>query len=176
MKISHLASVVVLGMASAAVNAATVWAPTNVDTDFLQFNFLGISTNGGALALFDDADFGGAALVIGSAGGQVTFTASGADFNATFSGGGSITLTGGASFTLGVSWDGGLSWFGDSSYALSGGSPDTYAINFDGIKTDNVPVTATTIAVDLQPVPVPAAMWLFGSGLLGLVGVARRRA
>ncbi|MCW9024363.1 MAG: VPLPA-CTERM sorting domain-containing protein [Gammaproteobacteria bacterium] len=24
-------------------------------------------------------------------------------------------------------------------------------------------------------VPVPAAVWLFGSGLLGLVGVARRR-
>lgn len=26
-----------------------------------------------------------------------------------------------------------------------------------------------------SPVPVPAAVWLFGSGLLGLVGVARRR-
>ncbi|MDH5573593.1 MAG: VPLPA-CTERM sorting domain-containing protein [Gammaproteobacteria bacterium] len=27
----------------------------------------------------------------------------------------------------------------------------------------------------ISPVPVPAAVWLFGSGLLGLVGVARRR-
>ena len=26
-----------------------------------------------------------------------------------------------------------------------------------------------------QPVPIPAAVWLFGSGLLGLVGIARRR-
>jgi hypothetical protein len=26
-----------------------------------------------------------------------------------------------------------------------------------------------------QPVPVPAAVWLFGSGLIGLVGVARRK-
>jgi DNA-binding beta-propeller fold protein YncE len=26
-----------------------------------------------------------------------------------------------------------------------------------------------------SPVPVPAAVWLFGSGLLGLIGVARRR-
>jgi hypothetical protein len=25
-------------------------------------------------------------------------------------------------------------------------------------------------------VPVPAAVWLFGSGLLGLIGVARRKA
>jgi hypothetical protein len=30
--------------------------------------------------------------------------------------------------------------------------------------------------VDLFMVPVPAAVWLFGSGLLGLIGVARRRA
>ena len=28
----------------------------------------------------------------------------------------------------------------------------------------------------VQPVPVPAAVWLFGSGLLGLVGMARRKA
>ena len=32
-----------------------------------------------------------------------------------------------------------------------------------------------TTSFDLAPVPVPAAVWLFGSGLLGLVGVARRR-
>lgn len=33
-----------------------------------------------------------------------------------------------------------------------------------------------TITADAAPaVPVPAAVWLFGSGLLGLVGVARRR-
>jgi len=27
----------------------------------------------------------------------------------------------------------------------------------------------------MSPVPVPAAVWLFGSGLLGLAGFARRR-
>lgn len=31
------------------------------------------------------------------------------------------------------------------------------------------------VSVSTSPVPVPAAVWLFGSGLLGLVGVARRR-
>ncbi|VAW51542.1 hypothetical protein MNBD_GAMMA06-309 [hydrothermal vent metagenome] len=29
--------------------------------------------------------------------------------------------------------------------------------------------------IALTPVPVPAAVWLFGSGLLGLVGIARRK-
>jgi len=32
-----------------------------------------------------------------------------------------------------------------------------------------------TVEASVSPVPVPAAVWLFGSGLLGLVGVARRR-
>jgi hypothetical protein len=35
---------------------------------------------------------------------------------------------------------------------------------------DNVSISA-----DVSAVPVPAAVWLFGSGLLGLVGVARRK-
>lgn len=30
-------------------------------------------------------------------------------------------------------------------------------------------------AWELRPVPVPAAVWLFGSGLIGLIGVARRK-
>lgn len=32
-----------------------------------------------------------------------------------------------------------------------------------------------TVAMEVQTVPVPAAVWLFGSGLLGLVGIARCR-
>jgi hypothetical protein len=30
-------------------------------------------------------------------------------------------------------------------------------------------------SINVSAVPVPAAVWLFGSGVLGLVGVARRR-
>lgn len=42
--------------------------------------------------------------------------------------------------------------------------------NQDNGKMDNVVVMA-----DQMVVPLPAAIWLFGSGLLGLMGVARRR-
>jgi hypothetical protein len=30
-------------------------------------------------------------------------------------------------------------------------------------------------SIDVNSVPIPAAVWLFGSGLLGLIGVARRK-
>jgi hypothetical protein len=46
----------------------------------------------------------------------------------------------------------------------SGGVMPGWSPNF------NANLTATP-----DPVPIPAAVWLFGSGLLGLVGVARRR-
>jgi len=36
-------------------------------------------------------------------------------------------------------------------------------------------ITGTWTSYTVSAVPVPAAVWLFGSGLLGLVGVARRR-
>lgn len=32
-----------------------------------------------------------------------------------------------------------------------------------------------SLRVDLAPVPVPAAVWLLGSGLIGLIGIARRK-
>ena len=39
---------------------------------------------------------------------------------------------------------------------------------FDGSTADDFPISGGSV-------PVPAAVWLMGSGLLGLVGVARRR-
>jgi len=37
------------------------------------------------------------------------------------------------------------------------------------------PAVVGTVGIDVNIVPVPAAAWLFGSGLLGLAGVARRK-
>ena len=38
------------------------------------------------------------------------------------------------------------------------------------------PLDSTTIAATVQVVPVPAAIWLFGTGLIGLIGFGKRRA
>lgn len=55
------------------------------------------------------------------------------------------------------------------------GSPMTTA-PFPGFNAgfDFTSITATNMGTP-PPIPVPAAVWLFGSGLIGLVGVARRR-
>ena len=185
MKITHTIVVAVFAMASSVATAATIWTPTNEDTDFIQLDFAGnpeagrgISTNGGTLALFDDSDFGGSALVIGEDGGQVVFSDNNDGswnaefFDVTNTSGGSITLSDNANFTLGMDW--GSGYFGDSNATLIS-SPDTYLIVFDGVDGFQNPISGNTLAVDLAPIPVPAAVWLFGSGLLGLAGVARRK-
>lgn len=48
---------------------------------------------------------------------------------------------------------------------LADGESFSYTQTFEVFNVNNVP----------SSVPVPAAVWLFGSGLLGLVGVARRK-
>lgn len=53
---------------------------------------------------------------------------------------------------------------GDGAGAGGGWSPP-----IDGYNPATVNVVNTSV------IPVPAAVWLFGSGLLGLVGIARRR-
>lgn len=53
------------------------------------------------------------------------------------------------------------------------GIPMTAGGPFGGFNANfNANMTPT---LDPSPVPVPAAVWLFGSGLLGLVGIARRK-
>ena len=174
-------------LTSFTATAATIWAPTNIDTDFIQFDFAGnpdsgagISTNGGTLALFDDSDTGFAnALVIGQNGGQVVFTDNNDGswnaevFDVSNTSGGSITLDGDNSFSLGMDW--GMGYFGDTNFSLLS-SPDTYLVVFDGFDDRENRILGNTLAVDLAPIPVPAAVWLFGSGLIGLIGIARRKA
>jgi len=54
-----------------------------------------------------------------------------------------------------------------------GGSPMDHG-PFSGF-SNNIDFTSLTVVTYVSTVPVPAAVWLFGSGLLGLIGVGRRR-
>jgi hypothetical protein len=44
-----------------------------------------------------------------------------------------------------------------------------------GIEVSQSDWGVENVRMDVQVVPVPAAVWLFGSGLIGLVGIARRK-
>lgn len=56
-----------------------------------------------------------------------------------------------------------------NSLGMAGGPFPGSMPTFNGTTADDFPVSGGSA------VPVPAAVWLFGSGLMGLVGVARRR-
>jgi hypothetical protein len=47
--------------------------------------------------------------------------------------------------------------------------------DFTGTGNDGGPEQFDNIAFNVSAVPLPPALWLFGSGLLGFVGMARRR-
>jgi len=65
--------------------------------------------------------------------------------------------------------------------ATAGSGVDTASFQFTtpttltDIFTTSTTVTHTSFSGSIAAVPVPAAVWLFGSGLLGLAGLARRK-
>lgn len=65
---------------------------------------------------------------------------------------------------------------------LSTGTSDTMTFCQNGACTswgiataDSIGVASGTITATPAVVPIPAAVWLFGSGLIGLIGAARRK-
>ena len=66
----------------------------------------------------------------------------------------------------------------DDFGVLAGTSVASLIIRMD-IESDSMTVPSLSLVGALNtgvaPIPVPAAVWMFGSGLIGLVGIARRR-
>jgi hypothetical protein len=62
-------------------------------------------------------------------------------------------------------------------------APGTWTANEYALAWEDLPASAADfdyndmvlMVESVEPVPVPAAVWLFGSGLLGLIGMARRK-
>ena len=128
-----------------------------------------ISLGGGGLIDIPDETF-----TLTSTSGSFDFGTGLGMFSGNFSVGGGL-LSG--TFTdLEVEDDliGGFDIFGAVDYtsgSLKGGLADGRLEGFFDLDLD-------LVTAELGPVvvPVPAAVWLFGSGLLGLVGIARRKA
>jgi hypothetical protein len=91
------------------------------------------------------------------------------------------TTSGYTSGVANLTWDGAVGdpYTLDYHATVPAGSPSNfggihYAVHFVGNVTAG-PAAAAASNWGPAPVPIPAAAWLFGSGLIGLVGVARRR-
>ena len=53
-------------------------------------------------------------------------------------------------------------------------TPGKYFVSFFGFADPSAPQLGQ-YGIDISQVPIPPAVWLFGSGLLGFIGIARRK-
>jgi hypothetical protein len=98
-----------------------------------------------------------------------------------------VTWNGIASIPMGAgAWDGNPDGVAIMTCGVDCGDGDTYSIAYSarvpagdpssfGNVAYRVTMSGTITAPPVGEIPVPAAVWLFGSGLVGLVGVARRK-
>lgn len=176
MKITKLLIAGVLALSATVANSTTILAPTDGDVNFPTL-FSNIAA-GLSLYMFDDSDLTDAdkTAALAASGpdeamlitlGQVVGIAGpngGGDYTATnASTAQAIFLTGSDQFILALYDVANTAWISDTGVS---GDANTLYVNFGNYGT---------LAADVKVIPVPAAAWLFGSGLIGLVGIARRR-
>jgi hypothetical protein len=150
---------------SAMVSATTTFTPTDGNVNTFDLNGF-VPTDDNTFAIFDaGADLGSATHLTLAPFDQVVLAFDGASWTATNEAGDSLDL--GATANFNIAADSGSGFVGGDALPPPIG-PNSWVIGFGS----DAPQLA---AVDLTAVPVPAAVWLFGSGLLGLVGVARRK-
>ena len=162
-------------MCSASSQAMTVWAvESGQDAYSNAQGTLTLSAGTTTLDLYYDV------------GADISY---GYDFILDIVGTGSITNVGGGDSELGEIFGSGWRQFGGDIYGETGNTVLAFSFDFtadtgtslliSGSYTDSdfldAPISSSTV-VSVSAVPVPAAVWLFGSGLISLIGVARRKA
>jgi len=161
-----------LSLVSISAKAAVVyWVPTDNDVNYSYALDAGFS-----LAMFDLGDFDTSQsnpLLINNGADTgadtVDIVAAGSDFTATsVVSSNSITLFDDAQFVVALTDNLG-SWFEPTSWVETAPGTNIYEVTFVNGAVLSIDATPTTV------IPVPAAIWLFGSGLLGLIGIARRK-
>ena len=160
-----------------SANASTIFAPTDGTVNFLNTGTGSIVFNASTrLVMFNVGDLGGTEQAVAldnsrSSTALAVFNANLGDWDVEIKSSisssivhDSMTLSGSDNFILGLTTDDGSTWLADIGATDLGA--DIFNVEFaDG----------SVIQIDVRVVPVPAALWLFGAGLIGLVGIARRR-
>jgi hypothetical protein len=176
-KLVKLFAVLVFGFSASSVNASTVFSPEiNIDGTFenVDFFFVGLPANY-QLGLFDNTDTAFTNALMVATGDAVAFTPNvpgAAPYSATNTvSGNTLGLAGAtAEFILGLKNTNTGIWLADVSV-----NPLNLAGTAFNVIFETAPGTLLAVDLVIAQVPVPAAIWLFGSGLLGLIGVARRK-
>ena len=172
MKLLRILIALACGFFAVNANASIFHPEVNTDGTYenVDFFYVGIAA-GYQLAMFDDSDITWSNPLNIATGEQVSFSPDTPGFSSytatNIDSAAFISLAGNADFMLGL-WDG-VMWNADNGNPIPLNTAGTaWTVSF-------VTSQGNIWGVDMTLVPVPAAVWLFGSGLLGLVGVARRR-